>query len=85
MQVAGGANRKDLPKAWDKARAAHPQELAGRTPHTTPLRFTNRLLIGPFKTADEAQAYVNRTSKAGWQTFPFTSPAGQKVEPLSAE
>lgn len=85
VQVAGGANKNDLPKAWERARAAHSQDLAGRTPHTTPLRFTNRLLIGPFKSADEAQAFVNRTGKAGWQTFPFTSPAGQKVESLPAK
>ncbi|MET0269641.1 MAG: SPOR domain-containing protein [Sphingomonas sp.] len=84
VQVAGGANKADLPKAWKQATARHP-ELAGRTPHTTPLRATNRLLVGPFKSEDEAQAFVNKTSKAGMTTFTFTSAPGQKVEAVAVK
>lgn len=85
VQVAGGANKADLPKAWRDTVAKWPKQLAGRTPWTTPLRFTNRLLIGPFKSAAEAQAYVNTVGGAGFSTFPFTSPAGQIVERVPAK
>ncbi|MEP9403311.1 SPOR domain-containing protein [Sphingomonas silueang] len=78
VQVAGGANVADLPKAW-KALAAKAPALKGRQAWTTPLRFTNRLLVGPFKTDDEAQDFVNTLRKAGLSTFAFTSEAGQKV------
>lgn len=83
VQVAGGANKSTLPKAWAGLKAKYPKELAGKSPWTTPLRFTNRLLVGPFKSAGEAQAFVNSTAKSGWTTFTFTSPAGQEVEKLA--
>ncbi|MFS0737313.1 SPOR domain-containing protein [Sphingomonas sp. 1P06PA] len=83
VQVAGGANKSTLPKAWAGLKAKYPKELAGKSPWTTPLRFTNRLLVGPFKSAGEAQAFVNSTAKSGWTTFTFTSPAGQDVEKLA--
>ncbi len=49
VQVAGGANEDDLPKAWAAAKAKAPA-LAGKSGWKTPLRATNRVLTGPFKT-----------------------------------
>ena len=84
VQVAGGATKADLPKAWAKLKGKTPPLAKGQSATTTPLRFTNRLLVGPFKTADDAQAYVNRMSKSGLSGFVFTSAKGQKVEQLPA-
>ncbi|KQN37109.1 hypothetical protein ASG37_05540 [Sphingomonas sp. Leaf407] len=78
VQIAGGANIAGLPAAWRLLSAKAPP-LKGRQAWTTPLRFTNRLLTGPFKTDAEAQAFVNTLGKAGLPAFAFTSPAGQKV------
>ncbi|WP_230772177.1 SPOR domain-containing protein [Sphingomonas sp. Leaf4] len=78
VQIAGGANIAGLPAAWRLLSAKAPP-LKGRQAWTTPLRFTNRLLTGPFKTDSEAQAFVNTLGKAGLPAFAFTSPAGQKV------
>ncbi|PXA89332.1 SPOR domain-containing protein, partial [Nostoc sp. 3335mG] len=78
VQVAGGANIAGLPAAW-AIMAAKAPELKGRQAWTTPLRATNRLLTGPFKTDDEAQAFVNTLRKSGVQAFAFTSEVGQKV------
>ncbi|ODP36631.1 hypothetical protein [Sphingomonas turrisvirgatae] len=84
VQVAGGANVSDLPKAWRGLVAKAPAEFRGRQPWTTPLRFTNRLLTGPFKTAGEAQGFVNAIGRKGLSAFTFTSEAGQKIDKLSA-
>ncbi|WP_239017749.1 SPOR domain-containing protein [Sphingomonas aracearum] len=81
VQVAGGANQGDLSKAWKKAQGSSPA-LKGRQGYATPLRATNRVLTGPFKSADEAQAFVNKLAGSGMSAFTFTSSAGQKVEKL---
>ena len=84
VQVAGGANVADLPKAWTALTAKNPA-LKKRQAWTTPLRFTNRLLTGPFATGAEAQAFVNTLGKDGLSAFSFQSEAGQKVTRLPAK
>ena len=81
VQVAGGATQNDLNKAWKNVRTKS-SLLATRAGYTTPLRATNRVVTGPFKTQDEAQAMVNRLSKDGVSAFTFTSEAGQKMTKL---
>lgn len=85
VQVAGGANVGDLPKAWQNLAAKAPAEFRGKQAWTTPLRFTNRLLAGPFKTPGEAQAFVNAIGKRGISAFAWTSEAGQKIEKLAVK
>jgi hypothetical protein len=75
----------DLPKAWRGLLLKASAELKGRQPWTTPLRFTNRLLVGPFKTPAEAQAFVNTIGKKGVSAFAWSSEAGQKIEKLAAK
>jgi tetratricopeptide (TPR) repeat protein len=85
VQVAGGANEASLPKAWKAVVAKAPAAFRGRSAWWTPLRATNRVLTGPFKTAAEAQAFVNSLGKSGVSAFVFTSEAGQKVTKLAAD
>ncbi|WP_404333755.1 SPOR domain-containing protein [Sphingomonas sp. MMS12-HWE2-04] len=82
VQVAGGANQASLPKAWKAVVAKAPAAFKGKSGWSTPLRATNRVLAGPFKTAAEAQTFVNGLTKAGLSGFVFTSDAGQKVTKL---
>lgn len=84
VQVAGGANVASLPKAWKGAVAKAPAAFRGKSGWWTPLRATNRVLAGPFKTGAEAQAFVNALGKSGISGFVFTSEAGQKVTKLAA-
>lgn len=84
VQVAGGANQASLSRAW-KAVIAKAPVLKGKAGWWTPLRATNRVLTGPFKTAAEAQAFVNTLGKSGVSGFVFTSEAGQKVTRLGAD
>ena len=85
VQVAGGANEDDLPKAWAAVKKKAPDAFAGHAGWKTPLRATNRVLAGPFKTDADARAFVNSLKKNGVSGFAFTSDAGQKVEKLSTE
>ncbi|HWI86724.1 MAG TPA: SPOR domain-containing protein [Sphingomonas sp.] len=80
VQVAGGANKRDLGKAWDKLRQQWPAQLAGRSPWTTHYRFTNRLLIGPFATSAAAQNWVGERKKEGFASFRVETRAGELVE-----
>ncbi|MFS0771860.1 SPOR domain-containing protein [Sphingomonas sp. 1P08PE] len=85
VQVASGANEGDLARAWSGARAKSPAAFAGRSGYTTPLRATNRVLTGPFKTDAEARAFVNKLAKEGVSSYAFTSDAGQPVTRLSTK
>ena len=84
IQVAGGATQGDLKKAWIRTKEKS-SLLAGRTGYSTPLRATNRVVTGPFKTQAEAQAMVNKLSKEGVSAFTFTSAAGQKMTKLDGK
>lgn len=85
VQVAGGANVGALPREWKRLVEQAPAEFRGKQAWTTPLRFTNRLLAGPFKSTGEAQAFVNAIAGKGLSAFAWTSEAGQKIEKLSVK
>jgi hypothetical protein len=85
VQVAGGANKATLPKEYVRLKAKAPKLLAARGAWTAPLKATNRLLVGPFKTEKEAQEFVNELAKSKLSAFAWTSEAGQKIEKLPAK
>jgi flagellar biosynthesis GTPase FlhF len=85
VQVAGGANAHDLPKAWARVKAKAPDAFKGKQGWSTPLNATNRVLAGPFKSNDAAQDFVNALAKKGVSAFPFTSAKGQKIDKLPAK
>ncbi|WP_230483207.1 SPOR domain-containing protein, partial [Sphingomonas sp. Leaf21] len=85
VQVAGGANEDDLPKAWAATKAKAPTVFAGHKGYKAPLRATHRVLTGPFKTDAEARAFINQLAKKGVSAFPVTSEAGQAVTRLDAK
>lgn len=84
VQVSGGANAHDLPKQWAKVRAQS-KAFGVKGGWTTPLRATNRILTGPFKSDGEAQGFVNTIAKDGLAGFVFVSDAGQKITKLAAK
>ena len=83
VQIAGGAEKADLDRSFAQLKTKAPKLLGGWTPWTTPLRFTNRLLVGPFKSEEDAQAFVNQLAKADVPAFSWTSPAGQEIVKLA--
>jgi tetratricopeptide (TPR) repeat protein len=82
VQVAGGADKNALPREYARLKEKAGKLLAAQSAWTTPLRFTNRLLVGPFKSEKEAQELVNGLNKVGFSAFTWTSPAGQEIEKL---
>ncbi|MCU6453773.1 SPOR domain-containing protein [Sphingomonas sp. A2-49] len=85
VQVASGAYEGDLPKAYAAAKARAPAVFGSRGGWSTPLRATNRVLTGPFKTDAEARAFVNQLAKEGVPASTFTSDAGQAVSKLGGK
>jgi Flp pilus assembly protein TadD len=84
VQVAGGANEDALPKEWARVTAKE-VSLKGKGPWTAKNRATNRLLAGPYKTDDEAQAVVRKLRKAGIGAFQWHSDAGEAVEKIGGK
>jgi hypothetical protein len=74
-----------MDREFARIKAKAPKLLGSRTPWTTPLRFTNRLLVGPFSSTEEAQEFVNELAKLDLSAFSWTSPAGQEIVKLSAK
>jgi Flp pilus assembly protein TadD len=84
VQIAGGANEAAMSREFVRLKAKAPKLLAARTAWTTPLRATNRLLVGPFKTSAEAQEFVNELAKLDLPAFSWTSPSDQEIVKLAA-
>lgn len=82
VQIAGAANRAGLPSELARLRGLAPDQLGRRAAYTTPLRFTNRLLVGPFDSNADAQEFVNQLARRNVAAFTWTSPAGQEIERL---
>jgi Flp pilus assembly protein TadD len=85
VQVAGGANKANMDKAWAGVKKKAPDLMKGRTPSTMPLRATHRLVVGPFKDEAEAQAFVNKMSGKGLSGFVVKTSKGQKIEKVGDE
>jgi Flp pilus assembly protein TadD len=85
VQIAVGAEKDALPREYARLKAKAPKLLGSRAAWTAPLNATNRLLVGPFATAKEAQAFINQLKAASLTGFAWTSAAGQKIEKLPAK
>ena len=84
VQVAGGADEKAFPAEWRRLRAKAPELLTTQAAWSTPLKATNRLLVGPFETQRAAQDFVNKLAPKGITAFAWTSPDGQTIAKLAA-
>lgn len=84
VQVAGGADERALPLEWRRLKGKAPELLNAQTAWTTPLKATNRLLVGPFASEREAQEFVNKLKPKGITAFTWTSAKDQAVAKLAA-
>jgi Flp pilus assembly protein TadD len=85
VQVAGGANKAGFPVEYARLKAKAPKLLGARAAFVTPANATNRLLVGPFDSAKDAQAFVNALAEEKLSAFAWQSAAGQKIEKLPAK
>ena len=65
---------------YKRIRAKKPGLFAGRNARVTNGKELFRLVIGPFKTRDDSDAFVNQLSKAGISGFSYTAPGGMTFD-----
>lgn len=85
VQVGTGNNRAGLSGTFKKLREQAPDALKSVPTAVAPFKSTNRLLVGPFKTAAEAKAKVNELAKKGISANSYTSDPGEEVATVSVK
>ena len=82
VQLAGGAKTERMPVEYKRIKGKKPSLFTKRTAYVAELKGWTRLLVGPFKSEDESQDYVNQLAKANIDGFSWTSPNSQTIEKL---
>jgi Flp pilus assembly protein TadD len=85
VQLAGGANQDRLGAEFKKLAAKAGSLLKSRSGYVTEGKDYFRLLVGPFSSPNEAQAFVTKLDKAGIDSFRWTrNPAQIRIEKLKS-
>lgn len=85
VQLAGGANADRMSREYDRIRKIKAALFRARQPLVSEVKGWSRLLVGPFKDADDAQAFVNDLHAAKLDGFVWTAPSGLKLEKLASK
>jgi hypothetical protein len=83
VQVATGRDTGALAFDWRRIKREAGGLLDRSSPYTARWGQTNRLVVGPFGSAREADALINRLKEKKVDSFRFTSAQGEEVKPLS--
>jgi tetratricopeptide (TPR) repeat protein len=85
VQLAGGSNQDRMATEYKKLSAKAGRLLKSRSGYVTAGKDYFRLVVGPFDTKSESQAFVNKLEKEGVDGFSWTrTPAQIKIEKLSS-
>lgn len=85
VQLAGGSNQDRMATEYKKLSAKAGKLLKSRPGYVTAGKDYFRLVVGPFDTKSESQAFVNKLEKEGVDGFSWTrTPAQIKIEKLSS-
>ena len=82
VQVATGKDRNALKFDWRRISRKAAGKLDDKGPFVTPWGEANRLLSGPYESAEKAREMVNELRKLDIDSFPFTSAEGEAIETL---
>ena len=85
VQLASGAHADRMGIEFKRIKAKKPSLFAGRTARITIGKELFRLVIGPFKSKDEAHDFTNQLAKAGIDGFSYTAPNGMKFEKITPQ
>jgi hypothetical protein len=86
VQIGVGRNKAAIAFDWRRDLRESPALFKGREPYVSDMGRTNRILIGPFATQKAATAFLADAKKQGFaDALPWTSPAGQVVDPLGGK
>jgi Flp pilus assembly protein TadD len=82
VQVATGRNDSGLGITLKRIRADNDAALKGLGGWSTPYKATNRILVGPMKSAAAARELVGKLAKNGVSAMTYSSDAGEEVEKI---
>lgn len=83
VQLAGGSNQGRMAVEYKKLSAKAGKLLKSRPGYVTSGKAYFRLLVGPFDSRSESQAFVNKLEKQGIDGFSWTrTPAKIRIEKL---
>ena len=86
VQIGVGRDKDAIAFDWRRYTRQEPELFKRREAYVSEMGRTNRILVGPFETQKAANQFVADLRKAGFEgALPWTSPAGQVVDPLSAK
>jgi len=86
VQIGVGRDKAAIAFDWRRYNKQAPALFKGREPYVSEMGRTNRILIGPFATQKAASSFMADAKKQGFSdALPWTSPAGQVVDALSAK
>lgn len=81
VQLATVGERAALAREFSRLRTRAPEALRSRNAYAAPFgRSSTRLLVGPFDTAAQAQAFITQLRRADVTAIAWTSEAGQEIE-----
>ena len=85
VQLAGGSNQDRMANEFKKLSDKAGKLLKSRSGYVTAGKDYFRLVIGPFDTKSESQAFVNKLAKEGVGGFSWTrTPSQIKIEKLTS-
>ena len=85
VQLAGGSRQDRMASEYKRLSAKAGKLLKSRSGYVTGGKDYFRLLVGPFDSKDDAQAFVNKLEKEGVDGFSWTrTPAKIKIEKISS-
>jgi len=85
VQLAGGSNQDRMATEYKKLAAKAGKLLKSRPGYVTAGKGYFRLVVGPFDSKDESQAFVNKLANEGVDGFSWTrTPAQIKIEKLTS-
>jgi hypothetical protein len=82
VQIATGRDTDALAFDWRRLKRSAGGLLDKSKPQIAEWGQTNRLLVGPFPSAKEANEFVADLKKKNLDSFRFTSAQGEEVKPL---
>ncbi len=82
VQVATGKDRNALKFDWRRISRKAAGKLDDKGPFVTPWGEANRLLSGPYDSAEKAREMVKELRKLDIDSFPFTSAEGEAIDTL---
>lgn len=83
VQIAGNIERASMAGEFRRLRGRAPTLLNGMQAWSAGGSGSSRLLVGPFGTPRDAQAFVNQLRPRGVEALAWTSAAGQAVDRLT--